>query len=73
MSEEKEELKITTRRIRKFLGKISDFTDKTERKFEKAHLKAYLKGRRTFYHGFTTELSRRVRVIHLVKQDLYNI
>lgn len=37
---------------RAFLGKTSNFKDSKERNFEKAHLKAYLKGRRTFKHGF---------------------
>ncbi len=35
----------------KFGGKTSDFKDKVERNFEKAHLKAYLRGDLKFTHG----------------------
>ncbi len=35
-------------RTRKFLGKTEDFNDKEEQKFEKKHLKAYLKGQQIF-------------------------
>ena len=39
-----------SRRTRKFLGKTEGFVNKEERNFEKAHLKAYLKGKRIFKH-----------------------
>lgn len=37
---------------RQFLGKIKDFIDKDEQKFENAHLRAYLKGYEKFTYGF---------------------
>lgn len=39
---------------RSFGGKIKDFKDKLERDFEKAHLKAYLKGKKSFRFRYRT-------------------
>ena len=39
-----------------FGGKLKDFATTAERNFEKAHLKAYLRGRKFFKHGFHDEL-----------------
>jgi hypothetical protein len=39
-----------------FGGKLKDFATTAERNFEKAHLKAYLRGRKSFKHGFHDEL-----------------
>ena len=41
--------------IRKFNGKIDNFADKLERRFQKAHLHAYLKGWELFRFGFNSE------------------
>lgn len=38
--------------VRKFFGKIEDFKNADECNFEKAHLKAYLKGKIFFTWGF---------------------
>jgi len=37
-----------------FGGKLTGFKNTAERNFEKAHLRAYLRGRRWFAHGFRT-------------------
>lgn len=37
---------------RRFLGKLTDFESKQERRREKKHLRAYLKGRKFFQDGF---------------------
>jgi hypothetical protein len=37
-----------------FGGKITDFISKEEKNFEQKHLKAYLKGKKYFRHGFKT-------------------
>ncbi len=39
---------------RSFGGKIKDFESKEEQEFEKRHLKAYLKGNKSFRCGFRT-------------------
>ena len=44
-----------------FGGKIDKFSDKQERAFEKAHLKAYLRGDKKFQHGFYTDIESGVR------------
>lgn len=56
--------------IRSFGGKIDNFTDKQERDFEKAHLKAYLKGDKQFYFGFIDHpvTGQRIRSVHHVKE-----
>lgn len=38
---------------RSFGGKISDFKNRGEANFERAHLKNYLKGNKTFEFGFS--------------------
>jgi hypothetical protein len=35
-----------------FGGKLSGFLDRAEEQFEKRHLRAYLKGKKTFQCGF---------------------
>ena len=45
-------MKTKETKTRSFGGKIDNFTDKQERAFEKAHLKAYLKGAKTFKFGY---------------------
>lgn len=45
-------MKTTTEKTRTFGGKINNFTDKNEQAFEKAHLKAYLKGHKMFFMDF---------------------
>ena len=56
---------------RKFLGKVSNFENKEERNFEKAHLKAYLKGHTNFRHGFHEIKGLRMPKWHNVKQEIY--
>ena len=46
---------------RSFGGKIDNFSDKQERAFEKAHLKAYLGGGKKFRHGFLTNMETGAR------------
>lgn len=62
-------------RRRRFLGKIKDFESKEERSFEKAHLKAYLKGKTFFNHGVEvigTGIFRKLMPIsHPVKEEFY--
>lgn len=43
---------------RTFGGKTKDFKTKEERNFNKAMLKAYLKGKSIFQYGFTGEFKR---------------
>lgn len=40
--------------VRSFGGKLTDFESKEERAFEKRHLTAYLKGKKTFNFGYHT-------------------
>jgi len=56
--------------VRSFGGKIDNFTDKQERAFEKAHLKAYLKGHKVFFYGFIDHpvTGQRIRAQHNVKE-----
>lgn len=69
------ELLPEPKRRRRFLGKTKDFESKEERNFEKAHLKAYLKGKKFFNHGFEiigTGLFRQMMPIsHPVKEEFY--
>jgi len=46
---------------RSFGGKINKFSDKQERAFEKAHLKAYMNGDKKFRHGFYTDITTGTR------------
>lgn len=59
---------------RQFLGtngnKVSDFVSKQERAFQKAHLKAYLKGKQYFNFGFTDGITGREPAIYVVQQKL---
>jgi len=56
--------------IRSFGGKTDNFSDKQERAFEKAHLKAYLRGDKMFYFGFIDHpvTGQRIRSEHQVKE-----
>jgi len=57
---------------RRFLGEL--FPPKEKRNFEKAHLKAYLKGHEYFRFGFKTlESGHRVPAWHEVKQEYFII
>ncbi|MCP3682117.1 MAG: hypothetical protein GY861_05440 [bacterium] len=57
---------------KRFLGKTDGFIDKRERAFEKAHLKAYLKGRASFNFGFAPNvLGQILPANHKVKQQHY--
>ena len=58
------------KRTRSFLGKTEGFESKEERNFEKAHLKAYLRGAKIFYHGYEGSATGRMRVSHDVQQQL---
>src|SRR5690242_18676364 len=56
---------------KKFLGKTEDFIDKMEERFEKKHLRAYLKGKSTFRYGFHTDNSQTRQISwHKVKQSI---
>ena len=46
-----ENTKYYENKRKKFLGKTENFKDKSERRFEQAHLKAYLAGHRQFPYG----------------------
>ena len=62
---------------KRFLGKVgnklSDFADKQEMMFEKAHLRAYLKGRDVFHFGFSEDPVTGVKFPqkHQVKYEYY--
>jgi hypothetical protein len=58
---------METRKVksRKFLGAVPART-----KFEKAHLKAYLKGKKTFNHGFTSLNGKSFPIVRKVQQQL---
>jgi len=59
---------------RRFLGKTEGFLNNEEKLFEKAHLKAYLKGKKRFNHGFEKGRDLRGNLIpttHPVKQEFY--
>jgi len=62
-----------TTQSRQFLGavgnKVSDFVSKQERAFQKAHLKAYLKGKEYFNYGFTDGLNGREPSRYKVQQS----
>ncbi len=58
-------------RTRKFLGKTEDFDSKEEQAFEKAHLKAYLKGKRTFTHKFRGSEDNRKPAVYETQQGLF--
>lgn len=55
---------------RSFGGKTDNFSDKQERAFEKAHLRAYLRGDKIFYLCFITHpvTGQRIRSEHQVKE-----
>ena len=59
-------VKLQTRRS--FGGKLENFKDKAEKRFEQAHLKAYLKGRKTFNHGFGGSWPNLFPLNHNVKE-----
>lgn len=63
-------MKTTNEKTRTFGGKINNFTDKNEQAFEKAHLKAYLKGHKMFFYGFFDHpvTGQRIRAQHAVKE-----
>jgi hypothetical protein len=56
---------------KKFLGKLMDFDTPSERKFEKRHLKAYLKNQDFFnYEGMRFKTQYGVSVIPLTEEDV---
>lgn len=59
---------------REFLGtignKVADFENKTEMAFQKAHLKAYLKGSKYFQFGFKDGINGREPAMYIVQQIL---
>lgn len=64
---------------RKFLGKMKEFESDEEKKFEKKHLKAYLKGFEKFTYGYVhqrnpiTGLMETVPAWHEVQQELIKL
>ena len=57
--------KITKTETRKFLGVFPP-----QNTFDKAHLKAYLKGHKYFNHGFVTNVfGKRERQAHIVLES----
>ena len=66
-----ETVSFHTRPSRKFLGGLSGFESPLQRNFQKAHLKAYLKGRKVFKWGWIKQETGEVtRGYHLVQQDI---
>lgn len=65
-------MKKANEQKRTFLGtignKVSDFVSKQERAFQKAHLKAYLKGKQYFNYGFTYDSNGRRPARYKVQQ-----
>lgn len=59
---------------RQFLGvvgnKAQDFVSKQEMAFQKAHLKAYLKGKDLFQYGFIDGINGREPAMYKVQQKL---
>ena len=45
-------------KTRHFGGKLSGFSSKAERNFQKAHLEAYLHGNQAFRFGFDAETNK---------------
>jgi hypothetical protein len=64
---------------RRFLGKVKDFENKEEQKFENKHLKAYIKGHDKFIFGKEDVLDLKGNKIgqkpkwHTVQQELLKI
>ncbi len=64
---------------RKFLGKIKDFKDKEEQRFEQKHLRAYIQGRTEFKWGMKEIENPITKIVGLypnmveVKQSLKQI
>jgi len=77
MTQSKKEQKLR----RRFLGvvitskydKEGNLIPEKDRKFENAHLKAYLKGQSEFIHGYTYDPVRKIKTpnIYEVKQQYY--
>lgn len=67
-------MKNKTELKRQFLGtignKVTDFVSKQERAFQKAHLKAYLKGSKYFQFGFRDGINGREPAMYVVQQKL---
>lgn len=58
---------------RRFLGVTPTPEKPMLNSFDKAHLKAYLKGKTHFRHGFVfTPITGKQASIHKVKQEFYN-
>lgn len=56
---------------KRFLGKLMDFESKAEQKFEKRHLKAYLKNQDSFnYEGMKFKTQYGVKVIELTEAEV---
>jgi hypothetical protein len=51
------------RLTRKFLGKLNDFVDNADKAFNKAMLKAYLKGNTNFFFGRNPDNTRAYRTV----------
>ena len=68
MSEEN----ILMRPCRRFLGGLRDFESTMQRNYQKAHLKAYLKGKKVFPWGWIQDDEKKTisRGWHMVAQDL---
>ncbi len=58
-------------RTRKFLGRTEDFESKDQEAFEKAHLRAYLKGAQQFKFRYTGDDSFRQPAIFQVLEALF--
>lgn len=67
-------MKKSETQTRQFLGtignKVKDFENKTEMAFQKAHLKAYLKGSKYFQFGFRDGINGREPAMYVVQQNL---
>lgn len=67
MSKETTSVVLEKKTTRAFGGKTSGFINNQERNFEKAHLKAYLAGKKTFRQGpFVETINGRQRQLHKV-------
>mgnify|MGYP001615716761 CR=1 FL=1 len=60
-------------KTRKFLGKTEDFDTPEQASFEKAHLKAYLKGVGSFRHRYKGTPDNRQPAIYPVMEGVFKV
>jgi hypothetical protein len=70
MNKHKNKNKIVDETRRYFLGKLDGFESNEEKKFEKKHLKSYIRGDNFFIDGYKLdEHGNKIPNVYLVKQE----